>query len=158
MVRRTGDKPGTLCLHCGQWFYFKRYGEGHKWHYNRKQRLCSVECAKLFQTKGWGTDKHGYQVQYRSDGNGKRVWAMQHRKIMEEYLGRPLRREETVHHVNGDRSDNRIENLELWSSRHGKGQRVEDKTEFCRSFLQDYQVDAPCFSFSDAVRGVSGLI
>jgi hypothetical protein len=83
---------------------------------------------------------------------------MQHRKIMEEHLGRPLRREETVHHVNGDRSDNRIENLELWSSRHGKGQRVSEKIEFSRTFLQDYQVDAPYFSFSDAVRGVSGLI
>ena len=159
MPRRAGDKPGTICLQCGQWFYFKRYGVGHKWHYNRKQRLCSKACANLFQTHpDWGTDQHGYKTRFRSDGNGRRVWVTQHRKVMEEHLGRPLRPEETVHHVNGDRSDNRIENLEIWSSRHGKGQRVVDKIEFCQSFLQDYQVDAPYYSPSDAIRGISGIV
>ena len=36
-----------------------------------------------------------------------------HRAIMEEYIGRPLKRTEHVHHINGDRTDNRIDNLEL---------------------------------------------
>lgn len=40
---------------------------------------------------------------------------------MAEAIGRPLRDDETVHHLNGDRADNRLENLELRSGRHGKG-------------------------------------
>ena len=45
---------------------------------------------------------------------------------MENHLGRFLLKNESVHHKNGLRSDNRIENLELWAVPQPYGQRVKD--------------------------------
>jgi hypothetical protein len=80
-----------------------------------------------------GTVMGGY---VRTLKDGKRIF--DHRRVMEEMLGRPLLPEETVHHVNGDRSDNRPENLELWSSSQPSGQRIQDKIDWARSILRLY--------------------
>lgn len=85
----------------------------------------------------------GYVLIYKpdhlnSDSNG---YVPEHVFIMSDKIGRPLTREETVHHRNGVRSQNNIENLELWASNHPKGQRVVDLLKFAREIIEKYGSD-----------------
>lgn len=93
-------------------------------------------------------DKNGYVNIYvpkshpfYEEMKTKRNMIMEHRLVMAEHLGRPLKSHESVHHLNGNRSDNRIENLELWSKLQPAGQRVEDKIEFAIKILELYSPD-----------------
>ena len=100
------------CTNCGVLFYPVN---------NTTQTYCSRKC---YQDSG--THKHtnpdGYVLVYSQKWSlRKSKQEIQHRVVMQESLGRRLEKHETVHHINGDRADNRIENLQVRSGRHGKG-------------------------------------
>jgi len=106
------------CEHCGIVYKARAYNAATR-------RFCSPECRNLARGPSRGyIDKHGYRrISLGSRAAGVRE---QHRVVMEQMLGRTLAPHETVHHKNGIRHDNRPENLELWTGRHGRGQRAVD--------------------------------
>ncbi len=68
----------------------------------------------------------------RSDRSG---FVLEHIKVMEQSLNRSLVAGENVHHINGVRGDNRIENLELWDRSQPPGQRKWQKAKFYVEYL-----------------------
>lgn len=96
---------------------------------------------------GWKGGRHidnnGYVrvLYYPNPGLKASGYVKEHVLVMQQHIGRKLVRGETVHHKNGLKTDNRLENLELWSSSHPSGQRVTEKVEWCVEFLRQYAAE-----------------
>jgi len=129
-------KEAKTCKQCGK--EFKAYSPTPR----NPWLFCSRSCSTTFHSgenhpkfKG-GTchAKNGYVYISTAKNNG----VFFHRYLFEEKIGRKLREGEFIHHVNGIRHDNRIENLELWDKTHPQGQRVEDKIIWAKEFLEHH--------------------
>lgn len=129
----------------------KTEGCGSKVHSRELCKNCYSKWSKGIEP-GTGRMKGVYSKSKRTTESGYIEWTdkncmhsnahghvYEHRYVMGEHLGRRLLDHESVHHKNGNRWDNRIENLELWSSSQPYGQRVEDKVKWAREILALYK-------------------
>lgn len=151
--------------YCGP-HYEAAFREGYRAN-GRKAKPCDVSgCGKPVRSKGlcdshyaklrrWGTPTPepkpapkfrqrtgtGYVSVKVPKGHPMRMangYVMEHRLVMAEAIGRPLQKFENVHHINGVKDDNRIENLELWNTYQPAGQRIPDKVSWALEILRLY--------------------
>ena len=112
-------------------------------HY-RQERL-GIELRPIKKATRRHLNSQGYWLVYDPDHPSaqKGGWLMEHRKVMSDYLGRALRKNENVHHINGVRDDNRLENLELWVTSQPSGQRPEDLVAWAEDIISTYKSEMP---------------
>lgn len=139
------EKAGSIkCQNCGKLFWVR----GNK--RRATQRICSRDCSVGKFSPRWNggksTNSQGYILinspkhPYRDARN----YVREHRLVMEQKLGRYLRPDEEVHHINRDKTDNRIENLQLLSfeehlALHRKERMVERMKKNCLVCNKQFQ-------------------
>ena len=116
-----------ICKNC---YRYKHYDE-----HERERRGSKKTLPLSIGTKR--KDKDGY---VRIKIGKSREWKDEHRLVMEKKIGRKLTKYEQVHHMNGIKDDNRIFNLELWTTIHPKGQRIKDLIIFAKMILKKYNL------------------
>lgn len=126
-ARINRDHDGICAVEgCNNPYAAKGYCDKH---YQRWKRNGHTDIT----IRGWGYVTGGYIRLFR-DG----ITILEHVDVMEKAIGRKLLPKETVHHKNGIKDDNKLENLELWASQHPPGQRVSDLQEFATEIASEY--------------------
>lgn len=95
-------------------------------HWKGGRQKLSKGYIQIYKPEHPNADKHGYIAE--------------HVYVMSQHIGRPLEKGETVHHGNGIKDQNNIENLELWVSSHPAGQRVSDLIKWAKDLLLKYDL------------------
>ena len=143
----TMERQRFTCIQCGKEQSRRRKPGGRVY---MQQKFCDHKCKADHQRTqalsrfnagefGRHVKRNGYVwISVPSLVTGKKHSIMEHRYVMEKSIGRSLYPEETVHHIDGNRQNNAPSNLELFSSRHGPGQRVADKVAFAIEILKLY--------------------
>ena len=135
---KNGLRINGTCINCRRKQSYRvanvrRGGQGVRCHSCAMKSRTGTGIGCATWKGGRRIDHYGYVlVRAPNHPRAHKGYVFEHRLVMEKMVGRYLKRHETVHHKNGNRQDNRPENLELWTGSHGRGIRLSDKPH-CRT-------------------------